>query len=103
MDDVNAENLLPSIEFTEDETDALGFPVDTSRQLVGGGASIDTHLKRMFRDVLLIENELAANPGDLDLQNALARAKEEYRWTKDYVIKTGPDQAGLTEEERAAA
>jgi len=33
----------------------------------------------------------------------LARAREEYRWTKEYAISTAPDQAGLTDEERAAA
>lgn len=41
--------------------------------------------------------------GDLQLQQALARAREEYRWTKQYAIDTLPDQEGLSDEEKEAA
>jgi hypothetical protein len=33
----------------------------------------------------------------------LARAREEYRWSKEYALDTGAQQVGLTPEEKEAA
>jgi len=58
---------------------------------------------QLFKDIITIEQELGEDEGNLDLQTALARAREEYRWTKEYAIDTGADQVGLSDEEREAA
>jgi hypothetical protein len=36
------------------------------------------------------------------LANLLARAYEEYRWTRQYAEDTGADQVGLSQEEKDA-
>jgi hypothetical protein len=58
---------------------------------------------QLFDNILDIEQQLIDSDGDLQIQNALARAREEYRWTLEYVIDTAAQQAGISEEEKAEA
>jgi hypothetical protein len=87
----------------EDEEDALSFPIDTARSTQGGQSEVQFRLMQLFTAILDVEDLLADIENDLQLKTALARAREEYRWTKDYAIETGPTQVGLTDEEKAAA
>jgi hypothetical protein len=103
VEDAEQERLLPEVTLDEDEQDALAFPIDTSRQVEGGQDDVDFRLKQLFRSILEVEAQLAASDGDLEMQSALARAREEYRWSKEYAVDTGPQQAGLTPEEKEAA
>lgn len=103
VEDAQAESFLPEVVFDEDEQDALAFPIDAARSVEGGQADVDFRLLQLFDAILDAEKNLAENDGDLGYQNLLARAREEYRYTKDYASKTAAQQAGLSEEEKAAA
>lgn len=103
VEDAEQESLLPEVNLDEDEQDALAFPIDASRQTEGGQADVDFRLMQLFKNVIEVERELANDEGNLDLATTLARAREEYRWTKEYAIDTGADQVGLTPEEKEAA
>jgi hypothetical protein len=103
VEDAEAETLLPEVNLNEDETDALAFPIDAARQVEGGNQDVTFRLMQLFRAILDVETQLAQSDSDLELATALARAREEYRWTKEYAVDTGADQVGLNEEERAAA
>jgi hypothetical protein len=103
VEDAEQESLLPAVELDEDAEDALAFPVDTARATEGGQADVDFLLMQLFRAILDVEELLEDSNGDIQFQTALARAREEYRWTKEYALDTAAQQAGLTDEERAAA
>lgn len=103
VEDAEQEALLPEINLDEDEQDALAFPIDTSRQTEGGQETVDDRLMALFRAILEVELLMQQDPGNLELNQALARAREEYRWTSEYAIDTGAEQVGLSDEEREAA
>lgn len=96
------ELLLPETVLTEDEEDALMFPIDTSRQTEGGQDDIVYKLMQLFDTVTLAEAALALDSNNQELQTVLSRAWKEYNFTKIYADSTAADQAGLTEEERQA-
>lgn len=83
---------------TEDEQDALAFPIDTARQVEDGQKDVIFRLKSLFETVIAAEFAYGAND-DIEFANALARAKEDYRYTKEYATDTYTQQVGLTEEE----
>lgn len=87
----------------EDEEDALAFPIDVARGIEGGQADVTTRLMQLFDAVIEAEFNLESDPADTDLATALARAREEYRFTKAYAVDTAAQQAGATPEEIAAA
>lgn len=100
---VEQENLLPGIVLTEDDEDALNFPIDAARSVEGGASDVQFRLMQLFDEVIEKEFDLQAESGDAELQEALARAREHYRWTKEYALETAAEQAGATPEEIAAA
>jgi len=91
VEDAEQESLLPEVNLDEDEQDALNFPIDTSRQTEGGQADVDFRLMQLFKNIIEVERELANDEQNLELANSLARAREEYRWTKEYALDTGAD------------
>jgi len=95
------ESLLPEVVLDEDEEDALAFPVDSARQTEGGQDQVVTRMKQLYDAILRADAAYASSDEDLELANVLARAYEEYRWTKQYAADTYVEQVGLSEEERA--
>lgn len=100
--DAEQEALLPEVTLTEDEEDALSFPIDAARQSEGGQDDVQALLMVMFNDVLEAERLLAEDSADLDLQGNLAVAREQYRFTKQYAADSASQQVGLSEEELEA-
>ena len=88
---------------TEDEEDALMFPIDAARSTEGGQADVTFRLMQLYDAVIDAEFNLRNDSEDPELQTALARAREEYRYTKEYAIDTAAQQEGATAEEIAAA
>lgn len=79
------------------------FPIDSSRAVVGGQASAVFRQLDLFNDMLALENLLSNDQQNVQLKQNYATARRHYLYTKDYAIKTGPLQLGLTDEELAAA
>ena len=82
----------------EDEEDALAFPIDAARASDGGQDDVLFRLKQLFQTVIDVEAQLAEDREDLDVASQLARAREEYRFTKEYAADTASQQTGLTAE-----
>jgi len=57
----------------------------------------------LFDAELKAENARAKDPSDSVLTNAYARQREEYRYTKNYALKTAENQVGLTAAEKQKA
>jgi hypothetical protein len=64
---VESEALLPEIVLTEDETDALKFPIDRDRNIEGGQEKVDKTLMEFFETMLQFENLLADDPQSVQL------------------------------------
>jgi hypothetical protein len=103
VDAADQESLLPEVVLTEDEEDALMFPIDAARSTEGGQADVTFRLMQLYDTVIDAEFNLRNDSEDSELQTALARAREEYRYTKEYAIDTAAQQEGATPEEIAAA
>lgn len=100
---VSSEALLPEVVLTEDDADALNFPVDSARNVVGGQSDVDFWLKQVFDQMLELENILAEDPQNPQLRASYATARKHYQVTKERAISTGPQQLGFSPEEIAAA
>jgi len=100
---VGQEQLIPEVELTEEEEDDLMLPVSNARAIDGGAADIYNLLKRLFDDVTSLEIALHEDKEDRDTQDALARAKKVYDFTKEYAASTASKQEGEVVEETQAA
>jgi hypothetical protein len=103
VDAADQETLLPEVVLIEDEEDALMFPIDAARSTEGGQSDVTFRLMQLYDSVIDAEFNLRSDSGDPELQTALARAREEYRYTKEYAVDTAAQQEGATPEEIAAA
>jgi hypothetical protein len=68
QEQVSSENLLPEVVLTEDDEDALMFPIDSSRAIAGGQANADDRLMELFNDMLQLENLLTNDQQNVQLK-----------------------------------
>jgi hypothetical protein len=97
------EELLPEVTLTEDDEDALMFPVDAARAKLGGQAEVEARLMVLFDAINALEGELALDKENTELAAALARARADFTFTEEYSLDTLAQQEGATAEEIAAA
>jgi hypothetical protein len=97
------EELLPEVVLTEDDEDALTFPVDTARAKLGGGKEVTARLMQLFDAINGVESALALDKENTELAAALARARAEFSFTEEYALATVAQQEGATAAEIAAA
>jgi hypothetical protein len=65
---VNSEKLLPEVVLSEDDEDALMFPIDSSRVIEGGQQKIETYLMDLFNEMLTLENFLSNDSQNVQLK-----------------------------------
>jgi hypothetical protein len=53
---------------TEDDEDALMFPIDSSRAIAGGQASAESRQMDLFNDMLALENLLSNDQQNVQLK-----------------------------------
>lgn len=82
------EELLPEVTLSEDDEDALMFPVDTARAKTGGEKEVAARLMQLFDAINAVEGELARDKENTELASALARARAEFFFTEEYAEET---------------
>jgi hypothetical protein len=91
---VRGEQLIPEVELSDDSKDELRARIKPLREKEGGSTAIEELLIKKFDANQALEAQYRQNKDDSSIATAVATAREEYRFLKEYVAETAAQQSG---------
>jgi hypothetical protein len=91
-EDVGQEALIPEVVLTEAEEADLKTPIDGFRLEAGGDVKVRDLLKGLFDNVTALENDLAKDKENAEVQTAFSRARTIYTFSTSHAESTASTQ-----------